>query len=492
MAGGGRALSAEVLGTGVVSSGALAAPRAWALLGPALVAESPMAKSTADVLVLEDERALAEMIVEELSGEGYAVTPTASVAGALEALKHGSFDVALLDLNVPDGSGLDVLKAISEEGLPTETIVLTGNATVSNAIVAMKLGAYDFLTKPTRMDELQALVSKAAEKARLRQENTALKAQLARDAGVEGLVTEDAAFKQTLAVLERVAPSDLPVLIQGESGTGKELIARAVHEKSARAPYPFMAISCGAVPETLLESELFGYERGAFTGALSRKPGLVELANRGVLFLDEIGDITAAVQSKLLRFAETQEFFHVGGTRPLRTDVRIVAATSKDLKHEVADGRYRQDLYQRLNGVTLWLPPLRDRRGDIPLLAAHFLQRYSLGKKTLSEGALDALKKYAWPGNVRELQMVVRRAAVLVKGDVIEPKDVSLDLSQPNWKSGALRAGLTLAELEKEYINTILQQHDGHRGRAAKALGIDPKTLYNKLGPEHPRKEGGD
>ena len=476
----------------VVSSGATAADWTLPVVGPALLIERPMAKLAAHVLVLEDERALAEVIGEELRAEGYAVTPTATVAGALEALKHGDFDVALLDLNVPDGSGIDVLKSISEEGLPTETIILTGNATVSNAIEAMKLGAYDFLTKPTRMDELQALVAKAAEKARLRQENTALKTQLARDAGVAGLVTEDPALKETLAVLERVAPSDLPVLIQGDSGTGKELIAHALHQKSARAPHPFMAISCGAVPETLLESELFGYERGAFTGALSRKPGLVELANHGVLFLDEIGDVSPAVQAKLLRFLETHEFFHVGGTRPLRTDVRIVAATSKDLKREVDEGHYRQDLYQRLNGVTLWLPPLRDRQGDIPRLASHFLKRYGRDKQALSHAALQALMKYSWPGNVRELQMVVRRAAVLAKGNAIEPEDLSLDLSQPNWKSAAVKAGLTLDELEKEYINTILQKHDGHRGKAAKALGIDPKTLYNKLGPERPKKEGGE
>jgi DNA-binding NtrC family response regulator len=446
-----------------------------------------MSRTTAQVLVLEDEKALLELIVDALGSEGHAVTPTSSVAKALEALKEGRFDVAVLDLNVPDGSGIDVLKAISEEALPTETIVLTGNATVSNAIEAMKLGAYDFLTKPTRMEELQALVEKAAEKARLRQENAALKSQLERDVPIDGLVTEDAAFKETLAVLERVAPSELPVLIQGESGTGKELIARAVHKRSPRAAFPLMAISCGALPETLLESELFGYERGAFTGAVQRKQGLVEMANRGVLFLDEIGDISAAVQSKLLRFLETQEFFHVGGTRPLKTDVRLVSATSKDLKKEVAEGRYRQDLYQRLNGVTLVLPALRERKGDVAPLAAFFLQRCAGGKKTLSEAALNTLEKYSWPGNVRELQMVVRRAAVLAKGDAITVEDLSLDMGQPNWRSAAVTAGLTLAELEKEYIHTILQQHEGHRGKAAKALGIDPKTLYNKLGPERQR-----
>ena len=447
-----------------------------------------MAKNSPQILVLEDERALSEMIVEELQSQGYDVTAVPSVAAAREALKQGSFEVALLDLTLPDGSGIDVLKHIADEALPTEAIILTGNATVGSAIEAMKLGAYDFLSKPTRMDELEALVAKAAEKAHLKIENVALRTQLERSASVSGLVSEDPAVKETLAMLERVAPSDLPVLIQGETGTGKELIARAVHQKSARAAHPFMAISCGAVPESLLESELFGYERGAFTGALSRKPGLVELANQGVLFLDEIGDISAAVQAKLLRFIETQEFFRVGGTRPMKTDVRIVSATSKDLKRESAEGRFRLDLYHRLNGVTLSLPPLRDRKGDVERLAEHFLKRYAQGKRRLGERALEALRRYPWPGNVRELQMVVRRAAILAGKEEIEPEDLSLDLSQPNWKAGAVKSGLTLAELEKEYINTILQQHDGHRGRAARALGIDPKTLYNKLGPEKPKE----
>jgi DNA-binding NtrC family response regulator len=448
-----------------------------------------MAKNSPQILVLEDERALSEMVVEELESQGYEVTAVPSVAAAQVALKTGSFEVALLDLTLPDGSGIDVLKQISDDGLATEVIILTGNATVGSAIEAMKLGAYDFLNKPTRMDELEALVAKAAEKARLKIENVALRTQLERDAGVSGLVTEDPAVKETLGMLDRVAPSDLPILIQGETGTGKELIARAVHQKSSRAAFPFMAISCGAVPESLLESELFGYERGAFTGALSRKPGLVELANQGVLFLDEIGDISAAVQAKLLRFIETQEFFRVGGTRPMKTDVRIVSATSKDLKRESAEGRFRLDLYHRLNGVTLSLPPLRDRKGDVERLSEHFLKRYAQGKKRIGAAALESLKRYPWPGNVRELQMVVRRAAILAAKEEIEPEDLSLDLSQPNWKVGAVKSGLTLAELEKEYINTILQQHDGHRGKAAKALGIDPKTLYNKLGPDKPREE---
>jgi two-component system response regulator HydG len=285
-----------------------------------------------------------------------------------------------------------------------------------------------------------------------------------------------------------VAPSDIPVLIQGESGTGKELIAKAVHRMSPRASFPFVAINCAAVPENLLESELFGHEKGAFTGALIRKPGLFEVADRGVLFLDEVGEISPSVQVKLLRAIETKEFFHVGGTRPVRTDARLVSATNKNLKVSMQEGKFREDLYYRLNGVTLRLPALRERRDDIPLLARHFMDRFA-AKKKLSSRALDALSSYSWPGNVRELQMVIQRAVILSNKDTLDPEDLPLDVRDQNWKSAAVKTGLTLSEMEKEYIQTVLAQNDGHRGKTAKALGIDPKTLYNKLGPERPRKK---
>jgi len=442
----------------------------------------------ARVLVVEDDQALSEVLCEELRGRGHMAVAAQSNADGLEELKRSEFDIALVDLMLPDGSGIEILKQVAGEDLPMECIVLTGYATVSTAIEAMKLGAYDYVTKPARMEEIEVLVLKAAEKARLRRENTSLKVRLARQDSAQGIITENPIMKELLATLDRVAPSDLPVLIQGESGTGKELVARAVHQRGPRAALPFVAINCGAVPENLLESELFGHEKGAFTGALMRKPGIFEVADRGVLFLDEIGEVPPTFQVKLLRAIETKEFLRVGGTRPVRSDLRFVSATNKNLKLEMQEGRFREDLFYRLNGVTLKLPPLRERKEDIPLLVRHFLDRFA-SKKKIAPRALDSLAGYTWPGNVRELQMVIQRAAILSPKDSIGPEDLPLDLGEQNWKSAAIKTGLSLAEMEKEYIETVLKQYDGHRGRTAKALGIDPKTLYNKLGPERPRKD---
>jgi two-component system response regulator HydG len=266
------------------------------------------------------------------------------------------------------------------------------------------------------------------------------------------------------------------------------MVARAIHRMSPRAAQGFVALHCGAVPENLIESELFGHEKGAFAGALVRKPGLLEVANRGVLFLDEVGEISPAVQPKLLRALETGEFFRVGGTRPVRTDVRLVSASTRNLRTEMQSGGFREDLYYKLNGVTLKLPALRERPADVPLLARHFVDRYA-GRKKLTPRALEALQRYSWPGNVRELEMLIQRAAALVPREVIDAEDLPLDVRDQGWRSAPSRTGLSLAEMEKEYIETVLRQHDGHRGKTARALGIDPKTLYNKLGPERPRKK---
>jgi len=444
--------------------------------------------SSVRMLVVEDDKTLSEVLCDELRARGHMAVAAETVAEGREQLKQSDFEVALVDLMLPDGSGIDILKQIHEDDLPMEAIVLTGYATVSTAIEAMKLGAYDYVTKPARMEEIEVLVQKAAEKSRLRRENVSLRVRLRQQDSAQGLVTDDAAMKDLLATLERVAPADLPVLIQGETGTGKELVARAVHRLSPRAEQAFVAINCGAVAENLLESELFGHEKGAFTGALQRKPGLFEVADRGVLFLDEVGEIAPSVQIKLLRALESKEFFRVGGTRPVRSDVRLVSATNKDLKHATQTGEFREDLYYRLNGVTLRMPPLRERKGDIGLLARHFLDRFAPQKK-LSPRALQTLQQYSWPGNVRELLMLIQRACVLTTNETIEAEDLPLDVRDQNWKSAAVRTGLTLAEMEKEYIETVLQENDGHRGKTARALGIDPKTLYNKLGPERPRKK---
>ena len=441
------------------------------------------------LLVVEDDAALMEVLCDQLRGLGHTAVAARSVADGLEHLAGEEFDVALLDLMLPDGSGIDVLRGITEQELPTEAIVLTGYASVDTAIEAMKLGAYDYMTKPARMNELEILVQKAGEKSRLRRENTSLKIRIGQQERGFGLITEDPGMQELLATVARVAPSDLPVLIQGESGTGKELVARAIHIASPRSKQPFVAINCAAMAEGLLESELFGHEKGSFTGAVLRKPGLFEVADKGVLFLDEIGEVSSGVQVKLLRAIETREILRVGSTRPVRIDVRIVSATNKNVKTEMQEGRFREDLYYRLNGVTIRLPPLRERRGDIPLLARHFLDRFG-PKKQLTPRALQTLTAYAWPGNVRELQMVIHRAAILASKDVIDADDLPLDVRDQGWKSAAVRTDMSLADIEREYIETILRQNEGHRGKTARALGIDPKTLYNKLGPERPRKKG--
>ena len=449
-----------------------------------------MGSEAVRVLVVEDDPSLSEILCDELRARGHLPVAARSRAEGIQQLKEAEFDVALLDLMLPDGSGIDVLRRIVEAELPTEAIVLTGDGTVATALEATRLGAYDYLTKPEQMEKVELVVAKAAEKARLRRENGRLRARLERLEPSDGIVSIDPAMREALATLERVAASELPVLIEGESGTEKELVARAVHRRSPRAALPFGALNCAALPDGLIENELFGHERGAVNGAEARKPGLFELSHGGVVFLDGIGEISQEAQAKLVRALESKQFFPLGATRPVRSDVRLVAGTHKNLRLEMQERRFREDLYYRLDGVTLRLPPLRERLGDIPVLARHFLERLACGK-SFAPGALEALQAYAWPGNVGELLMVVQRAGALARGEIVEREDLCLDFRPPNKRPAFPRAGLTLAQVEQHYIQAVLEQHDGHRGRTAKALGIDPKTLYNKLGPERPRKRNG-
>ena len=430
------------------------------------------------ILVIEDDEALLRTLDEELRALGYVVVAVETLARGLAELDAADYEVAIVDLVLPDGNGIDILRRIVEQQLSTEAIVLTGYASLGSAIQAMQLGAYDYLAKPGRMDELDLLVRKAAEKGRLRRENDALKMWVGRLDGGTGVLTDDPAMKDLLATVERVASSYLPVLIEGEAGTGKELVARALHARSPRAAEPFVAVDCGTIPEPILEDALFGHER---------KPGLFESAHRGVLFLDEVAEVPPAVQSKLVAALESREVTRVGAARPVRVDVRIVSATHRDLKAEVEAGRFREDLHAQLNGITLRLPPLRDRRADVPLLARHFLGRFA-PRKQLSEGALATLAAYPWPGNVREMEVVLRRVALLAGGEAIQAEDLPADV-RGTGAPDAGRGGMSLAEVERDYIESVLRQHGGHRGRAARALGIDPKTLYNKLGPERPRKK---
>jgi DNA-binding NtrC family response regulator len=431
------------------------------------------------VLVADDEKNLRELIVRELTRKGHVVDGVGDGEAALARMRETPYDVVVLDMKMPRREGIEVLRELADFPEHPQVIVMTGFQEVATAVEAMKLGAYDYLTKPTKIEELDVLVRKAAEKGQLLRDNVALRAHVPGAEPFAGIVTRSPRMHEVLRIVDRVAPTDSSVLVLGESGTGKELVARAIHERSQRAQRPFVPIHCGALPREVLESELFGHEKGAFTGAVNAKPGLIDLADGGTLFLDEIGEMEPDSQVKLLRVLESGMFFRVGGTRPRRVDVRLVAATNRDLAEAMRAGDFRQDLYFRINTITVQLPPLRDRREDVALLANHFVQeRVAYGPKRLSPATVAALEAYAWPGNVRELRHALERAIILSKDEEIQPGDLPPEVAggQP-----APPAGGTLDSMERHHIVATLRQVSGHRGKAAALLGIDPKTLYRKI-----------
>ncbi len=436
------------------------------------------------VLIADDEKNFRNLLARELERKGHQVAQAETGRRALELLPQQPTDVILLDLNMPDLGGIEFLRALQAQPDIPEVIVVTGYATVPTALEAMRLGAYDYLTKPCKIEKLDLLVRKAAEKRRMSADNTRLKEVLVRERGGAAILTASAKMFEVVKLVGRVAGTDATVLVLGESGTGKELVARALHDGSARKEGPFLAVHCGALQRELLESELFGHERGAFTGAHAQKPGLFELADGGTLFLDEIGEMELESQVKLLRVLETSEFFRVGGVRPRTVNVRVIAATNLDLAAHVKDGRFRQDLFHRINTVAITLPPLRERPEDILLLAEHFLAVHAppRGPKAFSEEARRLLLAYPWPGNGRELVPVVQRAAILAPGAEIAAEDLPEDLrayaDSPPPESGAPRS---LEEMERQHIIAVLREEGGHRGKAAQVLGIDPKTLYRKI-----------
>ncbi|MFQ5839738.1 MAG: sigma-54-dependent transcriptional regulator [Candidatus Methylomirabilales bacterium] len=451
-------------------------------------------KERARVLIADDEKNFTRVLKTELGREGYQVEVAGDGKEAVSRIRSHEFDVLILDLRMPKLGGLEVLRELRGRDLAPEVIVLTGHASISTAITAMKLGAYDYLTKPCKTGELNLMIRKAFEKRQLVRENLHLRTRVAHNDQFPEIITQSRCMQAVLDMVARVAPTDSTVLLAGESGTGKELIARAIHQHSKRKDGPFLAINCGALQETILESELFGHERGAFTGAHSLKLGLFEVAHGGTLLLDEVGEIPPGMQVKLLRMIETGCFFRVGGTRERQANVRIIAATNRDLKADVRDGRFREDLYYRLVMIPITLPPLRERPDDVPLLTQHILRLYKgLGKKTVTPAALDLMRRYPWPGNIRELQHALRRALILAPKDRIEPADLPCDLQMrtdsfpgadtagPRSRGPAAGTLCTLATLEREHIQRVLQQVGGHRGRAAEVLGIDPKTLYRKI-----------
>ena len=435
------------------------------------------------VLIAEDEEHLGTILEQFLVGRGYQVTVTRDGKAALAALRSEAYDVALLDIVMPELDGLEVLRSIREEPSHPEVIIITGNGTIETAITAIRLGAYDYLSKPYRMAEIDVLVRRAWERRQLTRENALLHKRLSRVDGVPEIMTQYAPMEAVLQLVGRVAKSDSPVLISGESGTGKELIARALHRLSERQAGPLVDINCEAIADGLIETELFGYEKGAFVGAETRKLGLFELAGGGTLFMDEIGGLEPKTQGKLLRALEQGSFFRVGGTQKVEVNARIVTATNKDLSSAVADGRFRSDLFYRVNTISIVLPPLRERAVDIPLLANGFLAHFGgLHPPRLSDEAMRALQQYRWPGNVRELRNVIERAVLLANGGVIQPRDLPLTDAHVSTKASTNGAeDVSLAELERRHIEGVLSRTNWHQGRAASVLGISSKTLYRKI-----------
>jgi len=441
------------------------------------------------LLIAEDEKNFSLILQKELSRRNYDVSIANDGKSAVEFCQKVDYDVVVMDIMMPNMNGLQALKTLKQSQPSPEIIMLTGNATVETAIEAMKAGAYDYLTKPCKIEELDVLIRKAFERRDLQKENLYMHTRLSRKENSPSLATNNRKMKDILAFVDKVARTDSNALIVGESGVGKELIAQSLHRRSVRHTGPFIDINCGAIQDTLLESEMFGYEKGAFTNADSSKPGLFELADRGTLFLDEIGELSLRLQVKLLRVLETKSFFRVGGTKQVRVDVRLITATNKDLMFEVQENRFRQDLLYRINTVVLEVPPLRERADDIPLLVEHLIGMLARQERiTVSQATLELLSEYHWPGNVRELKNVLERALVLASNGQITPECLPIEihnkkkimpLARPE-KQLTTRAK-SLADLEKEQILATLENVNWHRGKAAALLGITPKTLYRKL-----------
>ena len=456
----------------------------------------------ARLLVVDDENNLRMVIQKEMSRLGHEVETASDGEAAWGVSEEKDFDVLLCDINMPRLDGIGLLRRLREKRQnPPEVIMLTGQATVETAIEAMKLGAYDYLSKPYHINELDTLVKRAAEKRRLRVDNQRLRAQLARHSGMPEIVHVSDAMREALRLVERVAPSDASVLITGESGTGKELIAHAIHRLSQRREASFIDLNCAAFQESLLESELFGYEAGAFSGAKGRKLGLFELADNGTLFLDEVTELPAPLQSKLLRAIETQTFYRVGAVRKVQVNVRIIAATNRDMTQAVSDGSFRADLLYRINGFQINLAPLRERPEDIEPLARHLVKQLGgLNPPEITPEALTALSTYPWPGNVRQLRNCLERALLLANDERITTNELPPEIVNSTAHAfvpglagatsaasasapveGVIATQPPLREVERQQIVSALEQTNWHRGKTAEILGISPSTLYRRL-----------
>ena len=434
------------------------------------------------ILVVDDELSIREAFYDWLKQDGYEVETAADGLEALAKVKERHYDIMLIDVKMPNMDGITLLKRLKEEDPDTAVVMMTAYGAIQDAVEAMKLGANDYLLKPFELDELSLTIEKLVQIQTLAMENLILKDQVASFSRFDNLIGQSAPMLKLFETIINVAQSDATVLITGETGTGKELVARTIHAHSPRRYSPFIAINCGAFTENLLESELFGHEKGAFTDAKFTKKGRLEMANAGILFLDEVGDISMKMQIDLLRVLETHEFTRVGGTTAIRSDFRVIAATHQDLKESIRNRTFRQDLYYRLNVIHLEVPPLRERPEDIPLLAKHFLRRYATetGKKidSLHPMALSEMQRYHWPGNIRELENAIERAVVVGKGRQIKPGDLPFVLDREGAEEVS---ALPLKEVERRHIARVLAAQGGHVSNAAKVLKITRGTLYEKM-----------
>jgi two-component system response regulator HydG len=440
------------------------------------------------ILVVDDEQSHRTMLNAVLAKEGYVVSEADDGLSAIKGVESEAFDLILMDVRMTDMDGIEALGEIKKISPSVPVIMMTAYASVKTAVQALKSGAYDYLTKPLDIDELKILIKKALDYYRLQEENILLKERLADRFDFSQIIGKSRPMKELFETLSLVAPSDATILIYGESGTGKELVANAIHQNSARVQRPFIKVSCAALPETLLESELFGHEKGAFTGAIARKEGRFHLADGGSFFLDEVDVMSPATQVKLLRVLQEREFEPLGSTKTIRVDIRLIAATNKDLEAEVKAGRFREDLFYRLNVIPIHLPPLRKRKEDIPLLAEHFFDIYREKNKSSSKGflpkTLDLMIRYEWPGNVRELENVVERAVLLCRDEYISAHDLPPEIQGAEGKDQSLvsiPSGMTIKEIEKEAILQTLAETGGSRTQTARILGVSRKTLQNKL-----------
>jgi DNA-binding NtrC family response regulator len=448
-----------------------------------------MNQAKQSILVVEDEAKLRRLVELHLADEGFQVQSAPDAETALQLLNKESFDLLLSDFKLPGMNGLEFLQAAKRVDAQMPVVIMTAYGSVESAVDAMKAGASDYVLKPFSLAELVLIIRKELDSHKLREENRSLREALGRRYEYSNIVAQSEKMQAVLALVERVAPSNVTVLIGGESGVGKDLIARAIHEHSQRASGPFIKINSTAIPETLLESELFGYEKGAFSGATASKPGKFELADRGTLFLDEIGDVPASIQVKLLRVLQEREFERLGGTKTHKVDVRLIAATNRDLRAALEEKTFREDLYYRLNVVAIDIPPLRDHKEDIPALVKFFLEKFAresnASPKSITPDAMKLLMDFRWPGNVRELENVIQRAVTLGTGDKLEMADIQLDTRIQRGNSSGnpfvLPEGMTLDQWEQETIREALKRANGNKSQAARMLGLSRNALRYRL-----------